>query len=76
MKLSDLKAGDSVFADSGFTCLHGGFHTVCADDGGLYLECDDGHHYLEGQENEHGELVGIIPGLDPRTTIELMDEGA
>lgn len=72
MKLRDLKAGDSVFADGGFTCLRGGFHFVEADGDGLFIQCDDGKHYLVGQENENGELVGLYPGLDPRTTIELM----
>lgn len=72
MKLSDVKAGDEIFADAGFTCMKPGFHLVQCDDGGLYIECQGGHHYLVGQEDEHGELIGLRPGLDPRTTIELM----
>lgn len=61
MKLSDLKAGDIVLTDDGFTCLAEGEHRVEADeDGDLYIPCSDGKHFLSGQEDdETGELVGI-----------------
>jgi hypothetical protein len=60
MKLADLKIGDTVHTDDGFTCMTEGPHTVQGDDSGLFLKCNDGNHYLEGQEDdETGELVGI-----------------
>jgi hypothetical protein len=74
MKLTDLKAGDIVHVDDGFPCMDEGHKTVYEDDHGLYVECrggeedDDGnpivlespeHHYLEGQEDEDGELIGV-----------------
>lgn len=59
MKLSDLKAGDTIIADDGFTCMHAGPKRVQSDDAGLYVKCREGRHYLDGQENEAGELVGL-----------------
>lgn len=77
MKLADLKAGHCVFADTGFTCMAAGLHIVEADEHGLYVQCSEGHHYLDGQEDDDGELVGLSPGLDNRTTQEvLFDEKA
>lgn len=71
MKLRDLKAGDTVFADDGFPCLRSGHHIVQQDDAGLFITCDNGHHYLSGQEDAvGGDLVGLSDGLDPRTTQE------
>ena len=56
-KVSEIKAGDKVRLDAGFTCHEAGVVTIKADDG-LYFECDEGHHYLSGQiEDDH--YVGI-----------------
>lgn len=59
MTLSDLKAGQTILADAGFTCLKAGPHEVKADGSGLYVECSEGHHYLDGQKDEVGSLVGL-----------------
>lgn len=59
MKLTDIKAGDIIMADAGFTCLNSGHHVVEESRLGLYIRCDHGEHYLAGQEDEGGELVGI-----------------
>lgn len=59
MRLSDLKAGDKVFTDGGFTCMRPMQHVVQSDDCGLFISCAEGKHYLDGQESETGELVGI-----------------
>lgn len=59
MKLNDLKAGDTIIADGGFTCMKAGEKIVEADDAGLYVKCRSGHHYLDGQEAEDGELIGL-----------------
>lgn len=62
MKLADIKAGVRVELDDRFTCMKEGVHTVAEDKNGLFIQCSEGHHYLEGQEDdETGELVGIIP---------------
>lgn len=72
MKLADIKIGDCVCADGGFTCLRPGFHDVEGDDGGLFVRCDDGKHYLVGQEADgDADLVGISAGPDRRTTQEI-----
>ena len=49
MKLSDLKAGDRIIADEGFTCLPVGPHVVKDYNGELYVDCSCGKHMLDGQ---------------------------
>jgi hypothetical protein len=43
MKWSDLKEGMVVYAD----------------DGGFYLDCDEGTHHLDAQLDEEGYVVGL-----------------
>ena len=60
MKLSDLSAGDTIVLDGGFTCCEAGEVTVHEDDlHDLYFECEHGRHYLDGQEDDDGNLVSI-----------------
>lgn len=58
-KLSELKAGDSIELDGGFTCATAGRTKVQEDDGGLYFACGDGHHYLSGQADDGVHCVGV-----------------
>ena len=59
MKLDELKVGDTVITDGGFTCMKASPRKVHEDNEGLYIRCRDGRHYLDGQEDEDGELVGL-----------------
>ena len=60
MKLADIKTGDIVQADDGFTCLEAGPHVVKLHNDELYIDCNDGKHFLCGQEDEPGsDLVGL-----------------
>lgn len=69
MKLSDLKAGETVIIDGGFPCMPAGPAIVQEDEAGhLYIYCNGGNptaqlaerHYLDSQEDEpNGDLVGI-----------------
>lgn len=66
LKMEDVKVGDTlVVADDAFTCMREGqekevkglrkgefFHD-------LYVECDEGMHFLEGQVDESEEVVGF-----------------
>jgi hypothetical protein len=61
MRLTDIEAGQTVLTDAGFTCMDQGEHVVKADKQGFYLDCQDGKHYLDGQLDEQGHLVGISP---------------
>lgn len=63
-KAGQLKAGDEVQVDDGFTCLRANStHTVfsgknCPD--ALYIKCDKGIHWLDGQLAADGEtLIGV-----------------
>ena len=59
-KLSDVKPGTRLKADDGFDCITDGeVLTVAEDDGGLYVPCTRGHHYLDGRRNYNDELVGF-----------------
>ncbi|WP_299686656.1 hypothetical protein [uncultured Tateyamaria sp.] len=60
IKLSDLKAGDTITLDEGFTCLDAGDHTVLMNDTGPCVRCSEGLHYLDAQEDMQGDLVGVI----------------
>jgi hypothetical protein len=77
MQLSDIKAGDAIQLDAGFTCRAAGpVEVKAAADGKLYFDCagpdaDAGHghkHFLDGQEDDSGELVGISPAPSPDRT--------
>lgn len=57
-KLSELKAGDSIELDNGFTCAKSGVTTVQEDNLGLYFTCSDGRHTLAGQVEDE-TLIGI-----------------
>ncbi len=59
MKLDDLKAGDTITLDGGFTCIPAGLVVVEEDKDGKFFKCHEGKHYLDGQEDEAGHLVGI-----------------
>jgi len=62
MKLSDVKQGDVLIADGGFTCLKEGQRcAVQSDSNGLFIPCNEGKHYLDGQVSfdNKGELVGL-----------------
>jgi len=58
-KLSQLRAGEQVLLDKGFTCNCGGLTTIYEDTKGLYFNCDDGHHYLSGQADDGEHCVGV-----------------
>ncbi len=62
MKLAALKVGDVLYPDGGFECMELNVPiVVMADDGGAYVTCGCGHHYLDGQLDwDDGEtLVGL-----------------
>lgn len=59
MKLTDIKAGDAVITDDGFTCMPSKRTKVREDDIGLYVPCRSGKHYLDGQLDGRGHLIGI-----------------
>lgn len=58
-KASDVKAGDTLVCDGGFTCMGHGPRIVHEDAGGLYVKCSDGKHYIDGQRDADGRLIGM-----------------
>ena len=65
MKLSEVKPGDVLIADGGFTCIELGATLVVGDD--LSVPCAHGKHFLDGQVDfDDGDtLVGLT--LAPST---------
>lgn len=59
-KLSEIKAGELIELDSGFTCARAGQIQVYARASGeLFFYCEDGTHLLLGQADDGEHLVGI-----------------
>ena len=68
-KLSELKVGDQIELDSGFTCHPPGVVVVKGDDRGLFFDCAgdrdppyglfDERHYLDGQADDGEHLIGV-----------------
>ncbi len=49
-KVSEVKAGDLLVTDNGFTCIKAGKQVkVEQAEDGLYFKCAHGRHYLSGQ---------------------------
>ena len=72
MKLSDIKEGDTLIADGGFTCIRtGASRKVGRDRDGIYILCGDGRHYLEGQVSFDGkdEIAGLTKASCPVESI-------
>ena len=67
MKLSDVKPGMTLVADGGFTCLTLGQHVVVkvGEDDLPYVPCLSGRHYLAGQKDGEGNLIGFTLASDP-----------
>ena len=59
-KATDVKVGDKLVSDDGFTCMDDGSAHEDRYSDGLYVSCEDGEHYLCGQI-ERGYYVGLYP---------------
>jgi len=66
--LKNVKEGDVIETDGGFTCGMNNKRLTVMHDGrrsskqGLYVECNCGRHYIGGQANyAGGPLIGIYP---------------
>jgi hypothetical protein len=63
-KLSELKEGDKIELDGDFTCQRKGVHFVHKDEhGGLYFNCREGRHLLDGQADDGEHCVGIYRSI-------------
>lgn len=64
MKLDDLKAGDKLTGFHHWGCVPvWATRTVQTCDKGLYVECKQGRHYLDGQIGPDGELQNLSRAL-------------
>ena len=61
VKLSEVKVGNILIADGGFTCIKKGAELVVKQDifGFFVVDCDQGTHHLDGQLDDNGELAGL-----------------
>ncbi len=62
-KLSEVKAGDVLIADGGFTCIEAGPVKIKSDECNLYFDCCEdgvmGKHHLLGQADDGEYLIGL-----------------
>ena len=56
---NEVKEGDKLVADGGFTCLKQGQvgTVVRTGTGDLAIPCDNGHHTLDGQVDDEGAVI-------------------
>lgn len=59
VKLSELRPGDVIRLDEGFTCHPPGLVVVQGEIGNLSFNCDDGSHSLDGQCDDGEHCVGV-----------------
>jgi hypothetical protein len=69
---NDVKLGDMILADGGFTCI--GDSEVLEvfqdkDNLELYVKCAVGRHFLKGAEDDHGMLIGFSKYEDPNEPV-------
>lgn len=59
--INDITEGDVLIADCGFTCLENKQEVEVKEDktGDLFVPCEQGQHFLSGQLNEKGDLIGF-----------------
>lgn len=68
VKLAEVKPGDRLVADGGFTCIKAGAIVTVGESptgndwpgADLYIPCSHGKHFLDGQENDAGQCVGLV----------------
>ena len=58
-KLTDLKEGDLIQLDKGFTCTNADFVIVVNQNNRLGFICNEGFHFLDGQLGEDDSLIGV-----------------
>lgn len=59
LKLSEARDKQIIELDDGFTCQLPGQVVLCKDKLGIYFECDDGHHYIDGQADDGEHCIGM-----------------
>lgn len=61
LPVADAAVGAWVHVDGDFTCIReGARRRIREDDAGLFINCHEGQHYLDGQISDCGEFyVGM-----------------
>jgi hypothetical protein len=63
--VADVRPGTKLVPGDGFTCLKAGEIVVAKDDGrGLYVDCSNGKHYLDGQSDDGKIYIGFDIAAD------------
>jgi hypothetical protein len=62
---SNVSEGVTIFTDAGFACIdENSVLVVQRDDGGLFVPCAEGKHYLDGQLDCGTVYVGFFVADD------------
>ena len=63
-RVDAVSRGDTLIADGGFTCMREGAELlVNEDERGLFVSCDEGKHYIDGQI-EDNLYIGLTKKTD------------
>jgi streptogramin lyase len=57
-RLSELRVGETVEVDRHFAGFEK-YRTVLEDDGRLWVLCNEGRHFLDGELTPDGSLLGV-----------------
>lgn len=58
-KLSEVKEGQQIELDDGFTCARPGPSELILGKHGLYFLCNECEHYISGQADDGEHCVGV-----------------
>lgn len=62
VRMSQVRGGDTVTVDGGFTCMPAhSKHEVREDSSGLFVFCEEGKHFLDGQADDGEHIIGFYP---------------
>lgn len=61
IKETEIREGDNLIADGGFSCMKEKTKSIVKKDENneLYVDCADGTHYLSGQRDGKGSIIGF-----------------
>jgi hypothetical protein len=59
-RADEVSEGTRLIAGSGFDCIREGkVVTVQRENGGLFVPCSHGRHFIDGQLDQFGNYVGL-----------------
>lgn len=65
LSFMDVRIGDTLRAEAGFTCLAEGQEVVVQGSWeGVWVECSEGEHFLRHNTDAHMDLIGFTMSVE------------